>query len=450
MNSKYDPLEGRIAPVFFHYAIPSVFGMLAISSAVIVDGIFLGNYVGASALAAVNLSVPVISLLYAIVFMLAVGGSVMCGKHLGAGDTQQASSIFTKTLLSALAGSVAVCLPGLIFIEGLIKGLGANASLSLMVEDYLAIIFWFGPLFCLGYTLFYFVRLDGRPMYASVALALSALVNILLDWLFIVEMDAGIKGAAWATGIAQGLIFLFLLPHFLSPSSHLEWLNSRKGWGDMLRASANGFSEFTNELSAGVMILLFNWVIIHRLGVDGVAAFTIVEYVLFVSVMIAYGISESLQPTISKNLGARQTEKISGFLMVASKSWLMVGLFFCGLLIVFPDALISVFLKDSELQTQAIAREFIYFFWPVFLFNGLNIVLSSYFTTVQKPLHSAAIAISRSLLLPVFCLLLLSSWLGDIGVYIAVPIAECLTFILAIWLYTKNRPATLITSDYQN
>ena len=154
MNSKYDPLEGRIAPVFFHYAIPSVFGMLAISSAVIVDGVFLGNFVGASALAAVNLSVPVISLLYAIVFMLAVGGSVMCGKHLGAGDTQQASSIFTKTLLSALAGSVAVCLPGLIFIEGLIKGLGANAILSSMVEDYLAIIFWFGPLFCLGYTLF--------------------------------------------------------------------------------------------------------------------------------------------------------------------------------------------------------------------------------------------------------------------------------------------------------
>ena len=163
--------------------------------------------------------------------------------------------------------------------------------------------------------------------------------------------------------------------------------------------------------------------------------------------MIAYGISESLQPTISKNLGARQTEKISGFLIVASQSWLMVGIFFCGLLTLFPDALISVFLKDSELQTQAIAREFMYFFWPAFLFNGLNIILSSYFTTAQMPLHSAAIAIARSLLLPVICLLLLSSWLGDIGVYIAVPIAECLTFMLAIRLFLKNQPATLLASD---
>ena len=162
--------------------------------------------------------------------------------------------------------------------------------------------------------------------------------------------------------------------------------------------------------------------------------------------MVAYGISESLQPTISKNLGARQVERIGGFLAVASKSWLLVAVFICGLMIIFPETLISVFLKEGELQTKVIAREYIHYFWPVFLFNGINIVLSSYFTTVQKPLHSMAIALARSLLFPVVCLLLLTHWLGNIGVFVALPVAEFLTFLLAIQLFRKNRPATLLAS----
>ena len=444
MNDHTDPVKGRIVPVFFHYAIPSVFGMLAIASAGIIDGIFLGHNVGAIALAAVNLSMPAVSLLYAIVFMFAVGGSVMCGKYLGENDTLSASSIFTRTLIASLSASTIVCAAGLVFSNFLVAGLGASAILSQMVEDYLVILLWFGPLFCLGYTLFYFVRLDGRPRYASLALSLSAVVNIFLDWLFIVELQAGIKGAAWATGISYGCIFLILFPHFLSSRSSLVLRFGPKGWGELYSACANGLSEFANELSAGIVVLMFNWIMITRLGVAGVAAFTIIEYMLFFALMIAFGLSESLQPTISKNLGARQTEKISGFLIVASQSWIVVGVIFCGLFLVFPEDMILIFLKEGETEAMAIALDFIRYFWPVFLFNGLNVILSSYFTTVQKPLHSAAIAVSRSLVLPVLCLFLLSNWLGDVGVYMTLPIAECLTFVLAVVLLSKNLPGSLL------
>ena len=212
MNNKYDPISGKVIPVFFHYAIPSVIGMLAATSAGVIDGIFIGNFVGATALAAINIS---------------------------------------------------------------------------------------------------------------------------LDYLFIVRLGWGIKGAAWATAIAEVCIFFILLSHWFSARCTLQRIPflecHRDGWKDVLKAAYNGVSEFANEMSIGLITLLFNWVMITRMGVEGVAAFTIVSYMLYIGLEACYGISESLQPTVSKNFGAKQPQRIKLFLLTAVLSCFTVGVLVSGL-----------------------------------------------------------------------------------------------------------------------
>ncbi|MDH4018144.1 MAG: MATE family efflux transporter [Xanthomonadales bacterium] len=448
MNNKYDPVTGKVIPVFFHYAIPSVIGILAATSAGVIDGIFIGNFVGATALAAVNISMPAFALFAAVVFMLAVGGSVMCGKFIGESDLHSASSIFSKTVYITLALALIISLVFLLFMDQLVSMLGANEELHGLVSDYMTIIVFAAPLLILGLTLDYFVRVDGRPMLASASLVAFAVINISLDYLLIVRLGWGIKGAAWATAIAECSIFFILLSHWFSARCNLKLIPflecHRDGWSAVLRAAYNGFSEFANEMSIGLITLLFNWVMISRLGVEGVAAFTIISYLLYIGLEVCYGISESLQPTVSKNLGARQPERIVQFMRTAVLSCCVIGLLVSGLFLFFPEALISIFLREGEVRTVEIALTFIALFWPAFLFNGMNITLASYFTALHKPLQSATIAISRSLVLPALGLLFLPFWFGDNGVYMAIPLTEAVTFVVAIILVSRNRPSNLI------
>jgi len=441
MKNKFDPVTGDIVPVFFRYAIPSVIGMIAVTSAGVIDGIFIGNFIGATALAAINICIPVFALFAAIVLMLAVGGSVVCGKNIGEGNAEAASDIFSKTLYATLAMALVITFSCLMFLDEVVSLLGANDELHGLARDYLLIIIVAAPLLVVGLTLDYFVRIDGRPVLASVALVGYAVMNIALDWLFIVHLEWGIKGAAWATAIAEGLILLVLISHWFNPACTLKLLAVRSGWGRVLKSAWNGFSEFANELSIGLVTLLFNWVMITRMGVEGVAAFTIVGYLLFIGLEVCYGISESLQPTISKNLGARQPHRIVRFTLTALIATFVIGLCVSIVFLFAPGAMISLFLQEGEEQTVKIALEFISLFWPAFLFNGMNITLTSYLTALHKPLQSAVIALSRSLVLPALGLLFLPVWFGDTGIYITIPLAEALTFILALVLVFRNPPS---------
>jgi Na+-driven multidrug efflux pump len=446
MGERFDPITGKVVPVFFHYAIPSVIGMLAVTSAGIIDGIFIGNFVGSAALAAVNISMPAWAVFASMVFMLAVGGSVTCGKFLGEGNLPAASAIFSKTLYASFAVAVVISGACLLFLEQVVTLLGANEDLHGLVSDYMRIILFFAPVLIVALTLDYFVRVDGRPFLASAALVFYAVVNIALDWWFIVELGWGIKGAAWATVLAEVSIFFILITHLFSPRCSLKLVAVRRGWGEVLRAAYNGFSEFANELSIGLITLLFNWVMITRLGVEGVAAFTIIGYLLMIGLEVCYGISESLQPTVSKNLGARQAQRVVQFTSAAVASAFAIGLIVSALFLLAPKVLISIFLGPGEDATVEIALAFIALFWPAFLFNGMNITFASFFTAMHKPMQSAVIAVSRSLVLPAIGLLLLPRWLGDAGVFLAIPVAEALTFMVALVLVFKYRPAKIVAA----
>lgn len=443
-NTRQDPLTGPIVPVFFYYTIPWMLGLLMMSSATIVDGIFLGNYVGAEALAAVNMILPATSLLFAVTLMISVGGSVMCGKYVGEGRKQAAEAIFTKTFLSVIVFGLLFALLGVLFLEEIIALLGVNEELAAASGQYFLIFCLFQVFFMGAICLSYFLRLDGRPLFVSTVIIANACLNIALDYVFIVQWEMGVAGAAYATAITHGSNFLFFASHLWLGDGRLRLTRKIGALRELLSAAYNGVSECTNEMSAGLLTLLFNWVMIKRLGVDGVAALSIINYLLFIGLMVSYGISDSLQPLVSTNSGARQPRRIAAFVLVASVSAAGTGVILAGLLLLAPELVVNAFLKDGEEQALAIALEFSSWFWPAFLFAGINVVISSYLTSMQRPLASATVALSRSLLFPALLLLTLPRALGDAGVYVAIPLAELICLALALALLLRNAPTRLV------
>ncbi len=448
-----DPLTGPIVPVFFTYSIPWVLGLLMMSSATIVDGVFLGKVVGAGALAAVNMILPATSIIFAATLMISVGGSVMCGKYIGEGLQAEADAIFTKTMLAIVFFGLAFGAIGVLFLDGIVALLGVNEELAADAGTYFLIFCLFQVFFMAAIGLSYFIRLDGRPGFVSAVIIANALLNIALDYVFIALWDMGVAGAAAATSITHASNCLFFASHLWLRKGSLRLTRQFGALREVLRASYNGLSESTNELSAGLLTLLFNWIMIERLGVAGVAAFSIINYLLFIGLMVSYGISDSLQPLVSTNFGARQPRRIAAFVLVASLSVAGTGAILAALVLLAPELVVGVFLKASQETSRsalAIAVEFSSFFWPAFLFAGVNIVISSYLTSMQRPLASAGVALSRSLVFPALLLLSLPAVLGDRGVFVSIPLAEFACLALSIFLLLRYTPTRLVEATKQS
>lgn len=444
-------LEGAIVPTFFKYLLPSLIGLIAMTSASLVDGIFIGNYVGITALAAVNLIIPITTLLFGVGMMLSIGGSVRAGKYLGEGNPAAASAIFSKTLMFvAVYGVVVICL-GLIFEAQLFTAVGATAELFPVMSEYYGIIvpFLFAQLIVI--VQYFFIRLDGFPNLAAAALAIGSVINIALDYLFIAVYDWGLAGAAYATGLSQALPMFVMLIYFLRPERKLNFGLRQNNWKEVLQAAYNGISEFINEVSGAIIAFIFNWMMIQRAGVSGVAAITVVNYLLFLGFMMFFAISDTSQVMISQNFGARKVERIRAFLKTASALIAVLSVALIAVLTSSSDTLINLFVdEDNSAETVALASQFVTYVWPLFLFAGFNMLISGYLTALHLPFQSGVVALCRGLIFPVGFLVLLYYWSPDYYFVIALPIAEGLTFVLAIVMFLRHRPEKALLDELPN
>jgi putative MATE family efflux protein len=430
--SKVDPLKGNLITTFFRYSAPNIAGLIAITSSIIVDGIFVGRIVGSDALAAVNLAMPFFSLSFGICALLVTGGSVLCGEMIGAGDDTKASQAFSQVVLVLFTLSLIICAAGFLFPHEVAKLLGADQRVINDVVTYLTGYLLFIPIVLSGMGLLYFARVNGFPELVSFVLLFVAVLNVLLDWLLVAKWNMGLKGAALATGGAQSMIFVLLLPSFFFKSSRLRFMKPSLDIRHTLRASFNGLSEFFNETSGGIVIFTFNYVLMRRVGVDGVAAFTIVNYLMFVGLMVAYGVGESLHAPVSINLGAGAVKRATDFLRVAVVFILVAGMILALCLLVMPQALIGIFLTSGEPAARLLAVDYTRYLWPAFLFNGVNITMSAYFTAMQKPVQSIVIALMRSLFLPVVLILLFNRFFSHHFIFMSIPAAEIITLAVAV------------------
>lgn len=444
MDEQASALSGKVTTEFVRFVVPSVFGLLAVSSAAVVDAIFVGNFVGATALASVNIAMPLLAFVFGAILMVSLGGAVAAGKALGEKNSIDASNIFTKTgivltVLMILLSAIALILP-----DSIAATLGAKGETRLLSSQYIWIIAWFFPAFGYFVWLNQFVRTDGRPGLSLVAMLGMVSINIVLDYVLIARFGWAMTGAALATGLSflSGAAILMMI--YAGPRANLKIVRPQGPWMDVFRASYNGFSEFVNEASSGLILLLFNWILITQVGALGVAAFTVVDVLIYFGILIFYGVAEGLVPLVSINCGGRKPDRIVKFVGLGIALNVLIGAVIIACLLIWPINMISFFLKEDEPEIIALSLSIIAILWPMFLFTGTNIAISAYFTGMQYARQSAIIALLRSLVLPLVFIVLLWQQVGYMGAFYALPISEVITFAVALFLVKSRHPSRVV------
>jgi len=443
MNIYNPALEGSPFIGYLRFAIPSLVGLLVLSAAPVIDGLFIANFLGVEALAAVNLLIPVFSILFGISYMLGIGGSVSAGKYIGEYNKPAANNIFGLTVIASLIYGVIVVIGGLLGSEALFKFLGAEPDLFPYLHAYFDTLLWFMPIEFLTVVMYYFVRIGGHPTLVTIAIIFSVITNISLNYLFLGVLGYGLEGAAIATGIAAIVMVIISLGYRFSGQAWLAFKPALSKWRELMFAAYNGISDFINEISAGVLIFVLNLIIIGRYGADGVAAFGVVNYSLLIGILVFFGYAEAMQAVCSQCFGAKKETRMKTFMWITMLFTIVSAVLFSGSLLIFGDNFIGLFASESEPEMIAISKGFIAILWPVFIFIGLNIVISAYLTTIQRPGASAIVSSLRALILPLGFLYLFLKHFPEIEFMTAILLAELIATIVAAGLFIKFRPSRL-------
>lgn len=439
---KYNELEiasGNIYKTFFKFTLPNMVGLIAMSSVALVDGYFVGNYVSSVALAAVNIIIPLITVVFGISIMLTIGAAVLIGTYLGEGKVNKASAVFTKVMITITVISLFFTVLCFIFSEEVSRLLGANDEIMVYAVPYLKMVSIFFLFQALEYSLSVIIRTDGNPYLASTAVLFGAVLNFILDYIFIVKMNMGISGAALGTGISFMTSTFLMLFHFILKKGRVYLTKQIGKWKEIIYASYNGSSELLSEASVAVVAYLFNNIMVQNLGTYGVEAFAVINYALWATNMLCYAVGDSLVPLISINYGAMQYKRIQKILSLSRISVIFIGASVFALFTFIPEKIIATLLNPvTDKDAFDIALVFADYMKYAFLILGLNMVYSSSFTAFQKPLHSVVVALSRGLILPVIFIFTMPLFFADKGIYSAVPLAEALTFILSFILWRNT------------
>ncbi len=420
------------------FAFPTIVMMLLMGLYTIVDTIFVARFAGTDALSALNIVCPVINLIVGLGTMLATGGSAIVARKMGAGETVRASQDFTLIIGAGVLLGAAITVLGAVFIDSIIWGLGANQILFPYCREYLFLLLLFTPASMMQVLFQNLIVTAGRPGI-GMALGVSAgAANILFDYIFMVPLQMGIKGAALGTGIGYLIPTVAGILFFTAGNGSLHFRKPVMDISILAGSCANGFSEMVSQAASAVTTFLFNRIMMKLLGEDGVAAITIIIYTQFMLTALYIGFSMGVAPVISYNYGKRDNARLKKVFSICMRFITLVSIVIFGLAYIFGSPLVSFF-SEKGTSVYEIARKGFLIFPFSFLFCGLNIFTSATFTALSNGKLSAVLSFLRTFGLILVFLLILPVFMGVAGVWLAVPIAELLTMVVALIFLYRNR-----------
>lgn len=431
-----ESIKNNMLSMVLKFSIPSIIAMLLTSSVTIVDGFFVGNYVGKEGLAGINLGLPILYIYLGIGIMLGVGGIAISSISLGQGDIDKSNRVFNQTMISSLVISIALSIVMYFLLKSIINIVGLDKLVGGYFYDYYKIMFLAYPIMILNSCFGMFIRGEGRPEYFMMVNLLILVSNVILDYIFLNKFNMAIRGVALASLISLVLGLLATSLFFIKQSKiykFKKFVFDRQVFKDTI---LNGSSELIGQLSMTISMALYNLVIMKTVGIDGIAAFTVVGYVGFIFSMVVIGFGQGASPLISYSYGAGELDISRQLRKLTNKLVLIFGIILIIISNLGSDWYSSLFLSGERLGEMIKLGLLIYS--SSFLFAGINTINSFYFTSIGKAKESAIISGARGLVILIISILILPKLFGMVGVWLTSPMTELMTFVISYNLIKKE------------
>ena len=429
---------------FFKFVIPSIIAMWVFSIYTIVDGFFVANFAGEMELSAVTIVVPYVNFLFAIAIITGVGSQTIIGIELGKGNRDEANKVFTFIILFILAFSIVLSILGIIFMNQIIRFLGADSSLFNLSHQYLSVIVFFSPFYIIAYAFEVLVKVDGFPRTAIIGAVSACVTNIILDYILIDKFQMGVKGAALATGIAQFLSCLIFFIHFRSAKGYLRFVKIKMTAAEIIQylktTVAYGFGEFISELNAATFVFIFNLFIIKYLSPEYLSAYAVINYMSLFASSTFQGVCHGTLPLLSYYHGSEEREKSlkiikMSFIFIFIVSLIMYAIAFFGARTQF-----EMFLENKNMISASIRPMRIYAL--MFLLAGHNLFIASLSSAIGDPKYSIIINILRGSVALFISIYLCVHLLGTRYLFFGAIISEFIVFLISLYSLKKmvNKP----------
>lgn len=419
------------------YTCLNVLGMIGLSCYILADTYFVAKGLGSKGLAALNLAIPVYSFIHGSGLMLGMGGATRYSMAKGQGQRNLMDEAFTCTLL--LLG----CFAGIFFLTGIFGGgkitglLGADREVFAMCRTYLRVLLLFAPAFMLNDVLLCFVRNDGAPRLSMTAMLAGSISNIILDYVFIFGLRMGIFGAVLATGFAPVISMAVLSVFLIKGRNQFCPVRCKVKVSAAKHIFAGGVPSLVAELSSGIVMMIFNGIILSLEGNTGVAAYGVIANLSLVVIAVFTGIAQGIQPIVSRYYGMKNQEALRAvFWYAVITAAVLSGLVYAGISL-GADDVAAVFNREGNQRLREIAVRGMRIYFTGCLPAGFNIVLSVYLTSVDKAKPAGVISLLRGIIVILPVTFLLPAVLGMTGLWLSFPVTEMLVGITGISLCRK-------------
>lgn len=419
--------------LFFKYLLPSISATLVTSIYILADTIMIGQGIGASGLAALNLVLPLFTALFGVGLLFGVGGGVLMSVATGKGDGEKGNRYFTTAMVGASLVSILIATLGMIFFDEIAYFLGANEGNIHLVRGYGKYLVAFAPMFVGSTLLQSLVRNDRAPGRAMIGVISGGVINIVLDYIFIFELNMGMTGGAVATVIGSTITVVILLTHFRTEENTMKFVKSGFSFNIAKEIFKCGASSFLIEVASGIVVFFFNIQLISYIGEVGVVVYGIIANFLFIAMSLFNGVAQASQPIMANNYGAGKVDRVIEVRNIGSITSIVIGtaLFFIGYM--FPEFVIKVFVSPTpEIMTIGVSAIKTYI--VAVLMMNLNIFYCNYFQSIIRPNLSLIICLLRGVILSTALVFILPKIFGATAIWLVMPLTEGVTLIVSLIL----------------
>lgn len=436
--------EEPISKLLIKQSVPASIGILVMSLNILVDTIFVGNWIGSIAIAAINVVLPVSFFIAALGMAIGIGGSSIISRALGANDKEKALKTFGNQITVTILVTVIMVIIGLTFANELIPAFGGKGDIFEPAKIYYKIVLYGVPVLALSMMGNNVIRAEGKPKVAMIAMIIPSVGNLLLDYVLINLLDMGMAGAAWASTGSYVLCFLYILWFFLSDQSELRISLSHFGLNTAIlkEMSALGFVTLARQAVVSLTYLLMNNILFNLGGESSVTMYGIIGRMLMFALFPVLGVTQGFLPIAGYNYGAHKYTRVRESINKAIKYAGLLALVIFALIMTFPEAIVSVFTQDEVILSETpSAMRWVFAAIPII---AIQLIGSAYFQAIGKATPALLLTLTRQGFFFIPLILILPTYFGELGVWISFPIADFLSTVVTGYFLNREVRKSLI------